>query len=314
MTDKKKSCAYCHAYLFEDDDIVYCPDCGAAHHRECWLEINRCANENNHGKQQEITDNKAKTIKCNYCETENNEDAMFCQKCGISLNNTIDNQNYYDDYKNNENADTIDGVYTSTVSSYIRVNYQKYVEDFKSIDQKYQKKKKLSSCIKWNWSAFIFGYLWLFYRKCHKPAWVVFFISVVSTILQTPLLAVTMNVMYDIIGVPSNQVAVTNLYNTINANIIEIYSSLYKEISPPFIIMFVISILLTIIIHIIIGMFGVNIYKNNAINKIKTIEQSDIIDSKQQIIASSGGVNIFMVCIAWYLMNLISNYLMLYML
>ena len=123
-----------------------------------------------------------------------------------------------------------------------------------------------------------------------------------------------MNVMYDIIGVPSNQVAVTNLYNTINANIIEIYSSLYKEISPPFIIMFVISILLTIIIHIIIGMFGVNIYKNNAVNKIKTIEQSDIIDSKQQIIASSGGVNIFMVCIAWYLMNLISNYLMIYML
>ena len=27
--EKQKSCAMCHAYLFEGDDVVYCPECGA---------------------------------------------------------------------------------------------------------------------------------------------------------------------------------------------------------------------------------------------------------------------------------------------
>ena len=78
--------------------------------------------------------------------------------------------------------------------------------------------------------------------------------------------------------------------------------------------MFVFSIIIAFAVHLIIGLFGENIYKNNAINKIKAIEQSDTIESKQQIISTSGGVNIFMVVISWYLMNIISNYLMLFML
>lgn len=310
---KKKTCAYCHAYLFDDDDIVYCPDCGAPHHRDCWFEINHCANVDNHGKENIRTNKEveeSKSIRCSSCGTENSEDSYFCQHCGASLNNEQYDNTYTNQYVN----DKIDGVNSSTVASYIRVNSQKYVNDFKEIDAKYKNNKKLSSCIKWNWSGFLFGYLWLFYRKCHKPAWVLFLISVISTILQTPLLALTSSVIFDIIGVQTDKVSASNMYFSINDNLTEIYSALNEAITTPIIIMFVFSIIIAFAVHLIIGLFGENIYKNNAINKIKAIEQSDTIESKQQIISTSGGVNIFMVVISWYLMNIISNYLMLFML
>ena len=33
---EEEQCVVCHAYLFSDDDVVYCPECGAPHHRECY--------------------------------------------------------------------------------------------------------------------------------------------------------------------------------------------------------------------------------------------------------------------------------------
>ena len=39
------SCVRCHAYLFPEDDIVYCPVCGAPHHRECYNQLGHCALE-----------------------------------------------------------------------------------------------------------------------------------------------------------------------------------------------------------------------------------------------------------------------------
>ena len=42
---KKLTCGVCHAYLFEDDDVVYCPVCGAPHHRDCYKSIGHCAYE-----------------------------------------------------------------------------------------------------------------------------------------------------------------------------------------------------------------------------------------------------------------------------
>ena len=42
-------CPVCKAKLFEDDDIVVCPDCGAPHHRKCWEYVGHCALGDAHG-------------------------------------------------------------------------------------------------------------------------------------------------------------------------------------------------------------------------------------------------------------------------
>lgn len=41
-------CPVCKNRFTEDDDIVVCPECGTPHHRECWLSVSHCANEDRH--------------------------------------------------------------------------------------------------------------------------------------------------------------------------------------------------------------------------------------------------------------------------
>ena len=60
---KNISCALCHAYLFEEDDVVYCPVCGAPHHRECYNSIGHCALEQLHGTEQQYDKIKRKKLK-----------------------------------------------------------------------------------------------------------------------------------------------------------------------------------------------------------------------------------------------------------
>ena len=49
MANKEKHCAFCKAILFDDDDVVYCPECGAPHHRECYNSLGHCARIELHG-------------------------------------------------------------------------------------------------------------------------------------------------------------------------------------------------------------------------------------------------------------------------
>ena len=49
------SCVYCKAYLLSDDDVVYCPVCGAPHHRECYESLGHCALEELHGTDRQYS-------------------------------------------------------------------------------------------------------------------------------------------------------------------------------------------------------------------------------------------------------------------
>ena len=53
LNDQNQTCALCHAYLFAEDDVVYCPECGAPHHRECYNKLNKCALEELHGTENQ---------------------------------------------------------------------------------------------------------------------------------------------------------------------------------------------------------------------------------------------------------------------
>ena len=56
--ETKRVCSLCHAYLFEDDDVVCCPVCGAPHHRECYEQLGHCALEKDH-----VTENQYDLLK-----------------------------------------------------------------------------------------------------------------------------------------------------------------------------------------------------------------------------------------------------------
>lgn len=87
-------CPVCHAYLMEEDDIVVCPDCGAPHHRECWNSVGHCACEELHAEgktwtmpQKEAPNTAAQGVKklCPACHAANEPDALFCSRCGSPM-------------------------------------------------------------------------------------------------------------------------------------------------------------------------------------------------------------------------------------
>ena len=79
------SCVRCHAYLFPEDDIVYCPVCGAPHHRECYNQLGHCALEEFHGTDRQYDKVKAREAEQNAAEMpntgENAEGLITCQMC-----------------------------------------------------------------------------------------------------------------------------------------------------------------------------------------------------------------------------------------
>ena len=46
---KGVACPYCQNAFQDADDIAVCPDCGAPHHRQCYLDHGSCYHENRHG-------------------------------------------------------------------------------------------------------------------------------------------------------------------------------------------------------------------------------------------------------------------------
>ena len=43
-------CGFCNIAFKDDDDVVFCPDCGAPAHRSCWQQEGECVYADRHGK------------------------------------------------------------------------------------------------------------------------------------------------------------------------------------------------------------------------------------------------------------------------
>ncbi len=92
---KNKKCAVCRAYLFEDEEIVWCPTCGAPQHKECYKQFGKCGYTDIHGtkeladilkteKQEEKKEEpKAEVtlVECPACHTKYERDLENCPEC-----------------------------------------------------------------------------------------------------------------------------------------------------------------------------------------------------------------------------------------
>jgi Zn finger protein HypA/HybF involved in hydrogenase expression len=89
---KGEKCAVCNAYLFEEDDVVYCPECGAPHHRECYNSLGECGLKQFHGtdnqykrpeETQKVFESNAesKMVTCGMCGEKYDIDDVCCPSC-----------------------------------------------------------------------------------------------------------------------------------------------------------------------------------------------------------------------------------------
>lgn len=173
-------CPVCEKEFSGDDDIVVCPICGTPHHRACYQQIGKCAQEELHsqGHAWEAPHEEPRPEtgpagpeagqapkNCPACGASNPPDSIFCLTCGVRLGE----QNAPSGYNAASSAYTaafggvspneeIAGVSARDLALYVGTGSHYFLPRFREIDH-----GRLFSL---NLPA-IFNFLYFLYRKMY---------------------------------------------------------------------------------------------------------------------------------------------------
>ena len=85
-------CDVCKQTFTPESDVVVCPECGTPHHRDCYKELGHCVNVEKHSSgfewntlENSVSGGKVSNL-CPACHAETPADAVFCENCGVALN------------------------------------------------------------------------------------------------------------------------------------------------------------------------------------------------------------------------------------
>ena len=121
-----QKCPVCHAYLFDDDDVVFCPVCGAPHHRDCYNAIGHCALEDKHGTDEQYDASVYKKEETSEEQEEKAEESRVvrCRFCGNEMEDDA-KANPFGDIK----KDTVleDGIVAEELARFTLINPSRYV-------------------------------------------------------------------------------------------------------------------------------------------------------------------------------------------
>ena len=284
------SCVRCHAYLFPEDDIVYCPVCGAPHHRECYNQLGHCALEEFHGTDRQYDKVKAREeeqaaaempntgenaeglITCQMCHEKYEFALNACPKCGAPNIAKAGGSFVNFDFLGGVPADYDigDGITADEAKRFVAANTPRYIPKFAVLNAK----NKLS----WNWLAFLFPCGWMLSRKMYKNGIIAGLLTVISSLFYLPF----MN-------------AINNLGTTPGETQAQIMQSIYEHLpkmGAAVIAALLAGFVLNIAVRILSALFGDYLYKQYAISSIKTIRaESEDMDYDYR---KKGGVNIFL--------------------
>lgn len=291
------TCVRCHAYLFDDDDVVYCPVCGAPHHRECYNELGHCALEALHGTDKQYDKLKAAEetvpadeaerghtgenaegkITCQMCHESYDFSLNACPKCGAPNVAKAGGSFVNFDFLGGVPADCDigEGVTAEEAKRLVAANTPRYIPKFAVLN----KKNRAS----WNWMAFLFPCEWMLSRKMYKNGVAAGLLTVIASILYLPL----GNAIYNL-GYVGNET-----YTDIIGNATEHIS----DIGAAVMVFAVLGFVLNLAIRIVSGVFGDYLYKTYTIDTVKLIRaESDDADYDYR---KRGGVNMFLFLIGF---------------
>lgn len=295
LQNEKQSCAVCRAYLFPEDDVVYCPECGAPHHRECYNSVGHCALEHLHGtekeyKKIEITKNEEEKEQtsaplgneskvCPFCKKEIENDARVCPYCGRpNMSGAFFTFDLSGGVKDVEAV--AENVTAGDVKPLVAVNTQRYLPKFLN----FFKGKKYS----WNWLAFLLPQGWFFSRKMYKAGALVTAIILAFEICAFPINSVlNQNIFKDYTEVA---LFLTNYFNECIAtgNYLPLIFAFISTFGP-------------FLVRIFSGIYGDKIYYNHIISRVKKRGESDLMD--EEYYHKYGGVSLFAFMLGVIAMN-----------
>ena len=283
---KGQKCVVCSAYLFDEDDIVYCPECGAPHHRDCYNTVGHCALSDSHGTEQQykapdkLEEPSQNTEQPNplFMENKNNfcrscgaplkDNSSTCSNCGLPINeipSSIPFGSFAQVIHINDNVPVAENVTAKEAAEIVRVNTIRYIPKFINM-----RDKKTS----WNWAAFILPNAWFAYRKMYKESIFSSVFMIISIILSIPF-------NLSLLQLPLTEETVNTYFQ-----LAEYYMEIFKTIDfVPLALAFV-GLIIGLIVRFVCGIFGDAIYKNYVVSSAEKIRNSE--DREQTLHKYSG--------------------------
>lgn len=174
-----EKCPVCGKAFGKEDDIVVCPECGTPHHRECYNSLGHCANQDRHGSFEwsetaytavpeapSIQPERGEPrVICQYCGTENPRSGKYCINCGAPLIRQAAQSRAEFERENERAFDELfagqdfDGVSPKEAANYLKSGLNYFLVRFVM----FARGRKFDT----NFSAFIFSYFYLFFRKMY---------------------------------------------------------------------------------------------------------------------------------------------------
>ncbi len=330
MRYENEKCPVCGENFKASDDVVVCPECATPHHRACFAESGKCANEHLHAdgflwQKAEVpqTDVKTEEAKpeseskmpvCPYCQSDVKPNALICPHCGAILKAEIEaeflpkNSNVFIDGQPVDDMDFIDAEKTVTVGEaahFIQRSKESYIKTF--LDAKVNSRRP-----KFNFASLLFGPYWFFFRKIYKSG---FIYSGILFAIKCCTTALSARAFSEAIAFLINNMAAFES-SSVSSVLISEYSELIVkgiETHPVEVaIMFALSAAV-LIIRIAVGFFANGVYLNHIKTIVKKIKNV-IHDPRTYYtyIYAKGGttvLNAIFLCIAiYYLSELIVSY------
>lgn len=336
---EKEKCPVCEKGFVAEDDVVICPQCGTPHHRDCYNSLGHCANADKHSSGFEfepyevLEERRAKEEcesqgryyfkqskekkKCVRCNEDIDERAVYCDKCGArqpvgnsqqqanqSINFGLD-LNIRTGYENS--TEKIDGNSAADAASVVRTNTARFMPKFFA-------NKKLS----WNWSAFIFGPFYLFFRKMYKEGIIAFAVRLIVSLVAQGVYAQQYSDFYRFVS--SNY---DKLVSNPSESMINQMTELYTALVP----MMAIVVTANALIHIVIAAFADRFYRSKVLSVLDSVDkkladggmfdQSFTMpdneinlsqdDMKKLYLSKLGGTSIFAPVMAFFIYDMITT-------
>lgn len=266
IQNKGISCALCHAYLFDEDDVVYCPECGAPHHRECYNSIGKCALETFHG-----TENQYDKVKRAMEEQEKADKESEQEKAEPQTEENFETPFGFApvDFLGGVKPDTVieDGVTAKEAARFVMSNTMRYIP-------KFARGRKAS----WNFLAFLTPCGWFLSRKMYKIGIIAGALQLISSLLTLPYQNVLIN-----LGITGSMYS-PEFAQSIAQNI--------DKFSPLVILALLIGGLISSALSVLSGIFGDWLYRKHVVDTVREIKQNS--EDIEADFRKKGGINFFL--------------------
>lgn len=332
--NSNEKCPVCGRLFTQEDDIVICPVCGTPHHRECYNSLGHCINSDKHGTDFEYTPQSSGEPKQSQSDfAPGSQEGQYYvppQSADYSPENAQhENQNEKEQNKKEQNTEK--KFYETYIPNFPNMQYSaKYANDTRTVGgknleevaavvnsnadrfiPKFLKNKKIS----WNWSAFIFGPYYLFFRKMYKQGIIFMALNLAATLVLN--------------GVFSKEIS--EYMSFISSNMDSFYKPTQEFMSSvaqanskimPFLLL---SAAATFVIHLIIALFADAFYRSKVIDVLNKVEKNleegatfnmapmfdgsnlSQKDMKKLYLGKMGGTSFFSPVIAYCVLSIITD-------